>query len=100
MEENGGKTFGFSMFVSATIVFPREIRFSTLAQLKVRVQPPPVVGDDVDIHLVVVLGILGQVADGFAVRLLVAVDPVEPDLLVLHLLLQQGGLQGVVCVRY
>lgn len=72
---------------------------STTEELKVRVQPAPVVGDDVYIHLVDALGILGQVADGFAVRLLMAVDPVEPNLLLLYLLLQQRGLQGVLCVR-
>lgn len=59
----------------------------------------PVIGDDVYIHLVVALSILGQVANGFAVRLLVAVDPVEPNLLLLHLLLQQRGLQGGLRVR-
>lgn len=60
----------------------------------------PVIGDDVYIHLVVALGILGQVANGFAVRLLVAVDPVEPNLLLLHLLQQQQrGHQGGLCVR-
>lgn len=46
----------------------------------------------------VALGVLGQVADGLAVRLLVAVDPVEPHLLVLHLVLQQGRLQGGLSV--
>lgn len=62
-------------------------------------QPSPVVGDDVDIQLVVVLSILGQVADGFAMGLLVAVDPVEPNLFLLHLLLQQRRLQGGLCIR-
>lgn len=56
--------------------------------------PSPVIGDDVYIHLVVALSILGQVANGFAVGLLVAVDPVEPHLLLLRLLLQQRRLQG------
>ena len=59
----------------------------------------PVVGDYVYIHLMVALSILGQVADGFSVRLLVAVDPIEPNLLLLHLLLQQRGLQGGLRVR-
>lgn len=48
----------------------------------------PVVGDYVYIHLMVALSILGQVADGFAVRLLVAIDPVEPNFLLFHLLMQ------------
>lgn len=59
----------------------------------------PVIGDDVYIHLVVALSILGQVANGFAVRLLVAVDPVEPNLLLLHLLLHQRRLQSGLSVR-
>lgn len=65
-----------------------------MGQLNARMQPSPVIGGDVYIHLVVALSILSQVADGFAVRLLVAVDPVEPNLLLLHLLLQQRRLQG------
>lgn len=56
--------------------------------------PSPVIGDDVHIHLVGAFSILSQVADGFPMRLLVAVNPVEPHLLLLHLLLQQRGLQG------
>lgn len=63
-------------------------------QLNARTPPSPVIGDDVHIHLVVALSVLGQVADGFAVGLLVAVNPVEPNLLLLHLFLQQGRLQG------
>lgn len=42
----------------------------------------------------VALSVLGQVADGFAVGLLVAVNPVEPNFLLLHLFLQQGRLQS------
>ncbi len=57
--------------------------------LNARMPLSPVIGDHVYIHLVVAFSILGQVADGFAVRLLVAVDPVKPNLLLLHLLLQQ-----------
>lgn len=68
-------------------------------ELKARLPVSPVIGDNVYIHLVVALSILGEVANGFAVRLLVAVDPVEPSLLLLHLLLQHRGLQGGLCVR-
>lgn len=66
----------------------------TGTQLNPRTPPSPVIGDDVHIHLVVALSVLGQVADGFAVGLLVAVNPVEPNFLLLHLFLQQGRLQG------
>lgn len=54
----------------------------------------PVVGNDLGITLVAGLSILGHVADGFAMRLLVAVDPIEPNLLLLPpLFLYQRGLQ-------
>lgn len=43
--------------------------------------------------------ILSQVTDGFPMRLLVAINPVEPYLLLLHLLLQQRGLQGGLRAR-
>lgn len=62
--------------------------------------PSPVIGDDVYIHLMGAFCILSQVADGFPMRLLVAVNPVEPYLLFLHLLLQQRGLQGGLRARY
>lgn len=61
--------------------------------------PSPVIGDDVYIHLMGAFCILSQVADGFSMRLLVAVNPVEPYLLFLHLLLQQRGLQGGLRAR-
>lgn len=61
--------------------------------------PSPVVGDHVYIQLVVVLSILGQVADGFAVGLLVAVDPIKPNLFLINLILQQRRLQGGLCIR-
>lgn len=61
--------------------------------------PSPVIGDDVYIHLMGAFSILSQVADGFPMRLLVAVNPVEPYLLFLHLLLQQRGLQGGLRAR-
>lgn len=70
-----------------------------MGKLKAKMQLSPIVGDDVYIHLVVALSILSQVANGFAVRLLVAVDPVEPNLLLLHLLMHQRRLQGGLCVR-
>lgn len=53
----------------------------------------PVVGNDLGITLVAGLSILGHVVDGFAMRLLVAVDPIEPNLLLLPLFLYQRGLQ-------
>lgn len=61
--------------------------------------PSPVISDDVYIHLMGAFSILSQVADGFPMRLLVTVNPVEPNLLLLHLLLQQRGLQGGLRVR-
>lgn len=64
-----------------------------------RMPSSPVIGDDVYIHLVVALSILGQVANGFAVRFFVAVNPVEPNLLLLHLLMQQRGLKGGLRVK-
>ena len=72
---------------------------ANFALQNVRVKLSPIVGDDVYIHLVVALSILGQVADRFAMRFLVAVNPVKPNLLLIHLLMQQRGLQGVLCVR-
>lgn len=63
-------------------------------QLNARTPHSPVNGDGVHIDLVGALSVLGQVADGFAVGLLVDVNPVEPNFLLLHLFLQQGRLQG------
>lgn len=53
----------------------------------------PVVCNDLGITFVAGLSILGHVADGFAMGLLVTVDPVEPNLLLLPLFLHQRGLQ-------
>lgn len=70
-----------------------------IGKLNARIPLSPVIGDDVYIHLVVALSILGQVANGFAMRLRMAVDPVEPNLLILQLLLHQRRLQGGLGVR-
>lgn len=95
-EENGKK---MGKIFTSICLFQLFCEKENLAELKFTVSPSPVVGDDVYIHLVVVLSILGQVADGFAVGLLVAVDPVEPNLFLFHLLLQQRRLQGGLCIR-
>lgn len=81
------------MFACFVCLFIFSLNWYT-GQLNARTPRSPVIGDDVHIHLVVALSVLGQVADGFAVGLLVAVNPVKPNLLFLHLFMEQGRLQG------
>lgn len=58
--------------------------------------PIPVIGQNFQVSFGAFPGFLGKVPDGLAVRLLVAVNPVKPDLLVVNVIRKDGALHGVL----